>query len=409
MIAYHYPPASISSGIQRTLKFSAYLPELGWQTSVLTVHPRAHEHQSAEQLRDIPASVIVRRAFALDAARHLSIGGRYPLAFALPDKWSSWWLGGVWSGLRLIREIKPHVIWSTYPIATSLAIGLTLHRLTGIPWVVDLRDSMTEEKYPADPRVRRVYLWLERKAVRHAAKVVFTSPGTLAMYRARYPDVPAQRWAIIENGYDEESFRSASTVRARERPPGPAVLLHSGILYPSERDPTQFFDAIEQLKKTGAVDASRLRVILRATRYDSIFGPEIERRNISDIVRLEPPIGYEAALAEMLTADGLLIFQAANCNHQIPAKLYEYFRARRPVIALTDPAGDTAGAMQQAGLPAVAPLDDRERIAAMLVAFLASLEAGTARVASDEAVQAASRRNRTVELGRLLDEVAAAR
>ena len=34
MIAYHYPPASISSGIQRTLKFSTYLPELGWQPSV---------------------------------------------------------------------------------------------------------------------------------------------------------------------------------------------------------------------------------------------------------------------------------------------------------------------------------------------------------------------------------------
>ena len=34
MIAFHYPPASVSSGIQRTLKFSAYLPELGWEPSV---------------------------------------------------------------------------------------------------------------------------------------------------------------------------------------------------------------------------------------------------------------------------------------------------------------------------------------------------------------------------------------
>ncbi len=409
MIAYHYPPASISSGIQRTLKFSAYLPEEGWEPSVLTVHPRAHEHQSPDQIRDIPASLTVRRAFALDAARHLSIRGRYPLAFALPDKWSSWWLGGVWSGLGLIREKKPQVIWSTYPIATSLLIGLTLHRLTGIPWVADLRDSMTEEQYPADERVRRVYLWLERKAVKHASKVVFTTPGTLAMYRARYPAVPSHRWAVIQNGYDEESFRSASTGAARRTPGGPAILLHSGILYPSERDPSQFLDAIAQLKRSGAISASRLRVILRATRYDAIFRPEIERRDIADIVRLEPPVGYEAALAEMLSADGLLIFQAANCNHQIPAKVYEYFRARRPVLALTDPMGDTAGEMRNAGLPAVVPLDDQAKIAETLSSFLASIETGTARVASDEAVQAASRRNRTVELGRLLDEVAAAR
>ena len=39
----------------------------------------------------------------------------------------------------------------------------------------------------------------------------------------------------------------------------------------------------------------------------------------------------------MLRADGLLILQAANCNEQIPAKLYKYLRARRPIVALTDP------------------------------------------------------------------------
>jgi glycosyltransferase involved in cell wall biosynthesis len=405
MIAYHYPPASISSGIQRTLKFSAYLPEMGWQPSVLTVHPRAHQHQSMEQMDEIPASVVVRRAFALDAARHLSIFGRYPLLFGLPDKWSSWWLGGVLSGLAMIRTIKPHVIWSTYPIATAQWIGLTLHRLSGIPWVADFRDSMTEEHYPANETVRRVYRRIERKTVANAAKVVFTTPGTLEMYRARYPAIPATRWDVIQNGYDEENFRSATTPPTARDSSRPVTIVHSGVLYPSERDPTQLFDALAELKHAGKVNASRLQIVLRGTRYDDAFRPELERRDITDIVRLASPIGYEAALAEMLKADGLLILQASNCNHQIPAKLYEYFRARRPVLGLTDPVGDTAAEMRLAGLPAIAPLDDRAKIAATLLDFVDSVETGSARVATDEAVRNASRRYRTTCLARLLDSV----
>jgi glycosyltransferase involved in cell wall biosynthesis len=408
MIAYHYPPASISSGIQRTLKFSAYLPELGWQPSVLTVHPRAYEHSAPDQLREIPPGVTVCRAFAMEAGRQFGIGGRYPLLLGLPDKWSSWWFGGVWSGLAMIRRIKPDVLWSTYPIATAHMIGLTLHRLTGIPWVADLRDSMTEDDYPANKTVRSVYRWLERKAVERASKVVFTTPGTLAMYRSRYPDAPPRRFDLIQNGYDEENFRSAASSVPGARSDGPVTLVHSGILYPSERDPTQFFDALAELKRAGRISTSRLKIVLRGTRYDSLYAPELERRGIADIVRLEAPVGYEAALKEMLAADGLLIFQASNCNHQIPAKLYEYFRARRPVLALTDPVGDTAGEMRHAGLQAIAPLDDRASIAATLLEFVAGIESGRADVARQDAVAGASRRGRTVELVRLLDAVAAA-
>jgi hypothetical protein len=407
MVAFHFPPASISSGIQRTLKFSTYLPELGWKPSVLTVHPRAYESTGGDQMEDIPRDLVVRRAFGLNTARHMTIAGRYPLFLALPDRWSSWWLGGVVAGLKMIREERPDVLWSTYPIATAHLIALTLHRMTGIPWVADCRDSMTEEHYPPNETMRRVYRWLERQAAKRAARVVFTSPGTLDMYAKRYPDVPAARWGMIENGYDEGNFSSAERASTVARPGGgPVTLVHSGILYPSERDPTQFFDAIAELKNEGVVSGERLCIRLRGTRYDAVFGPELERRGIADIVSLDPPTGYEAALQEMLTADGLLIFQAANCNHQIPAKLYEYFRARRPVLGLTDPAGDTAREMMRAGLDAIAPLDDKAAIKRQLAAFLAAIGEKRAAVATDGAVASASRRSRTAQLADLLNTIA---
>jgi len=403
MIAFHFPPVHGSSGVQRTLKFSRYLPRFGWDPLVLTVHPRAYPETTRGQLGDIGEETVVARAFALDTARHLAVAGRYPGWFAVPDRWISWWFAAVPIGLRLIRRYRPAAIWSTYPIATAHLIGHSLHRLSGLPWIADFRDSMTEENYPKDPRVRRAYLAIERRAVTHCARAVFTTPGAVRMYAARYPSVPATRWHMIANGYDEENFSDAEAVPGIRSGGGPLVLVHSGLLYPSERDPTAFFTALQALKRNGRIGAGSIKVILRATGHDAYYRPMLARYGLDDIVFLEPAIAYRDALAEMLRADGLLIFQAANCNHQIPAKIYEYLRARRPILALTDAAGDTAAVLRTAGIDTMAPLDSAAAIEASLSAFVERVRAGTAPVAGESEIARHSRVAGTQELARLLD------
>src|SRR6476660_4665640 len=74
MVVFHYPPWSGGSGIHRTLKFSRYLPEFGWQPVILTANHRAYPPDDNSQ-REIPSGVIVERAFALDTARHLGFRG----------------------------------------------------------------------------------------------------------------------------------------------------------------------------------------------------------------------------------------------------------------------------------------------------------------------------------------------
>jgi glycosyltransferase involved in cell wall biosynthesis len=128
---------------------------------------------------------------------------------------------------------------------------------------------------------------------------------------------------------------------------------------------------------------------------------------IADIVEIAPALPYRAALAEMLAADGLLVLQAANCNEQVPAKLYEYLRAGRPVLALTDAAGDTAALMRAAAIDTVAALDDADAIAQALQRFIALARSGRAPLATPAFVSAQARQARTAQLAALLDEVAA--
>jgi glycosyl transferase family 4 len=404
LIAYHFPPFGFSSGMQRTLKNVQYLPDFGWSPMVLTTHPRAYPSVRSDQLREIPFDVVVERAFCLDSGRDLAFRGRYIRSLAIPDRWISWWFSGVWKGLRLMRRYRPAVIWSTYPIATAHLIALTLHRLTKIPWVADVRDSMTEENYPRDPAQYRVVRWLEERVVRESEFTVFTTPGAVRIHRERYADVPADRFRVIENAYDEENFLRASKQVQTEKKPY-LTLLHSGVLYPGERDTRPFFAALGELKQRGLVSGEQIRVVLRATGHDEYQAKQIAHYGLDDIVELAPEIGYEAALAEMQSVDGLLIFQAADCNHLIPAKLYEYLRACRPILALTDEHGDTAALLRKVGAGVVTPLDDQPRIARDLLEFISSIRESRARLPSVPDIQRFSRRERARELAGLFDEV----
>ena len=405
MIAFHFPPFAGSSGIQRTLGFVRHLPRFGWEPLVLTAHPRAYERMSDDQLGDLPAGSIVERAFAVDAARHLAVGGRYLGITARPDRWVAWWLGAVPRGLAMIRKYRPAALWSTYPVATAHKIGHTLQRLSGLPWIADFRDPMAQEGYPADPRIWRSFRAIEERAVCRSSCCVFVAPGAARMYRRRYADLPASRIAVIENGYDEESFASLDGAPQATGPlvPGSFTLVHSGIVYPSERDPTHLFRALRRMLDDGRLKPGELRLRLRAPAHEAVLKGLIDNFGLSAVVELAPPIAYRSALQEMMRADGLLVLQAANCNEQIPAKAYEYLRCGRPILALTDPAGDTAGLLREAGIGSIARLDSAEEIADAMARFLQRAKRGEAMAPATSRVLAASRLERARELAGLLD------
>ncbi len=403
MIAFHFPPFAGSSGVQRTLRFVQQLPRFGWEPIVLTAHPRAYEKTSQDLLKDVPESVVVERAFALDTARHLAIGGRYPGILARPDRWKSWALGAVPAGLRLIRQHRPAVIWSTYPIATAHRVADRLHRLSGLPWIADFRDPMAQDGYPEDPRTWAAFERIERSAVAQAACSVFTTRGAADMYRSRYPE-NAGRIRVIENGFDEESFTGIAG--GEPLVPGATTLLHSGVIYPVERDPTQFFETLAMLWKSGRISPDTLRIRFRAPAHDRLVLGIADRLGVSSFVECLPAIPYREALGEMMRADGLLVMQAANCNEQIPAKVYEYLRAQRPLLGLTDPRGDTADLLARAGVRHIAPLDAPDRIATTLMAFLDGLRDGSIAAPSRTIVAEHSRSSRTSELAGILDKIA---
>ena len=413
MLAFHYPPFAGSSGVQRTLRFSQYLPNHGWLPVVLSAHPRAYEKTSADLISEIPKEVKTIRAFALDSARHLSIKGRHIQLFAIPDRWISWIIGAIPAGIQAIKHHKPELIWSTYPLATTHLIAYCLHKITGVPWIADFRDPMVEqdprtgEWAPHNRLIRKARLFIEEKVVKHAIRVIFCTEGAKDICVKRHPKADHTQWHVIPNGFDEETFQEAEKNLPEKIQNNKIHLLHSGLIYnTSDRDPSHFFESISQLKSEKIISSENLTITLRACGHENDYKKIVADKNIADIIEFKPSIPYSDAIKEMLLTDGLLIFQGYTSNPAIPAKLYEYLRARRPILALADRHGDTAKLLANLGMNHIAALDNCNEIKEQVANLISSINAKEFVVLDNSVINNYSRRHTAHLLSKICDEVA---
>jgi hypothetical protein len=405
MIAFHVPPWAAGSGHLRTLGFARHLPAAGWQPVILSARAGAYPITAPVEHGIIPDGCPVYRVLALDARRHLGIGGKYPAFLAQPDRWISWYPAAVMQGLRLIRRHQIAAIWSTYPIMTAHCIARSLSRMSGLPWIADFRDPVASSIEASNPSLAASQRRWERRVLHGAARTVFTTKSALEAYAQRYPGASQDnRLSVIANGYEEALFEDLPPPEG-SRPVGPLTLLHSGVLYREGRDPIPFLTALARLKAKGAVDASNLKVVLRACGSYGTYADEVQRLGIADLVDLARRLSNREALAEQASADGLLLFQGEKYDRQIPAKVYEYLRIGRPIFALVGEKGDTAALLRKTGGAEQVAMDDIDAIETRLKGFIAALRGGGAQRVSPEVAATYSRRAGAASLARLLDGV----
>lgn len=406
LIAYHFPPIQGSTGTTRTVAFARYLQELGWQVHILTINPSAYEQTSSQNTNLVPEGISVHRCQGFDASRRASVFGRYPLFLAIPDRWQSWIVGAYLGGSKVIRSIRPEVVMSTYPIPSAHVIGYLLKKKFDIPWVAEFRDPMLQDDYPATPLERWAYAKTEKAVFNHANEVVVTTDRCRKTYTERYPGFRPSRLSTISNGYDPEIF-------ARTRPVDKSssdsqfVFLHSGLLYAYERNPDQFFRAVCRLEADGVFDSVSVEFRFRASGNEDEYTKQVIALGIEKYISFLPDITYVKALEEMQTVDALMIFQADNCSDQIPAKIYEYFFCRKPILGLSAPNSATGQLLESAGVPYIASLEDSSEIQSEIVCLLSDLQEREEFIVPDQIVNRYSRRTLTTDLDRVLQKAIA--
>ncbi len=332
LITYHFPPQA-ASGSFRLLGFARHLPAAGWQPIVVAPPELPWEPNDVELGRQVPADVPVRPApyprFAPKVLRALA-----PRALWLPR------------ALAVCRAAmyadRPDVILTSGPPHWVHLLGLALRRSFGVPWVADFRDPWTINTRGRLPGWLPMWenVW-ERLVFAEADLVLANAPNARALFQRTYP-AHADKVVTLTNGFDP-----AEGPLAAPAADGPLSLVHAGELYLS-RDPVPLLDALADWNQQTDRRA-RLEVIGR--NYLPInLTEEIRRRGLERDVVMTGQLPYRASLEAMARARILVLFDTPRRTVGVPAKLYEYFGAGRPILALAEHDGDVAHVLRDSGV-----------------------------------------------------------
>ena len=409
VVAFHYPPEASSSGVLRTLKFTRYLRDFEWRCTVLTVERSAYEATDPTLEAQIPTDVRVVRTRYLNTQRHLSIRGKYLSILAIPDRWIGWRWWAVPAGRRIANEDRYDLVYSTSPFATAHLIGRSLASAAKVPHVVDFRDPWYEDPpEPDTPRLAHFFAkHMERSVMRTCAYAITSTDALCRTLQSRYP-LAAHKIAGIANGYDEADFaETAAGGRRGDR----FTMLHIGSINPNFRDPRPLFGALRSLATQGVVDLSRIDIRFYGGgeyAHSSDIAQSVRDNGLERVVRFIDRVPYHEALAALQEADLLLLLQASEDTvGLVPAKLYEYLRANRPVLACVLPGAAQEVIDRTQGGWVVDPRDEHRLTESLRSCYDLWREGVLARrAAAPESIRRFDRRELTSLLARTLHEVA---
>ena len=284
------------------------------------------------------------------------------------------------------------------PMSDHLA-GLRIKRRLDVPWIAHFSDPWSDSPYLSKIPLLRAYMRrMERKVVKAADRLLFTSKETLDLMMRKYPAVLHGKAVVLPHAFDPQF----------ERPAPPAaghtlVVRHLGNFY-GPRNPLKLARALALLHRTrpAAVKDVRIELIGRWVGHER-WSPAKLGLPPTLLVSSEP-VAYEESLRRMCTADALLILDAPfEQNVFFPSKLVEYLWARRPILALTPP-GTSADIVSASGGIVASP-KSVETIAAGLAAMIDRLRQGTVSVPPDEMLARYDARHVAAEFDKVVTDL----
>jgi hypothetical protein len=382
LVSYWFPPTN-AIGAVRAGKFARYLRDVGHDVRVLAGPARA----PLGLMLEIPESVVSRPMLDPSPPRRATVRSRVRehaeragltagrpakvlrdhlyAAREIPDKQAGWIAPAVGLGRELMRDWRPDLIVASAPPYSGLIAASRLSEAHGIPFVAELRDPWSGNVYNDRPAWRE---WLdrrmERRFLRRAVALVAVSPVVARDLRVRY----AQPVATVLNGFAPEDLTEPPAQTTHDV----LSIVYTGTIYEGHRDPSALFAAIGTLPPERRC---QVRVVF--------YGPT-ERQvsalaapyGLREQVAVMEPVNYRTSLERQAAADVLLLLQRNHPSDEgnLPAKVFEYLGARRPILLLGYERGVLAGMIRERDAGLVS--NDPAAIAAQLHEWIGQVRTG---------------------------------
>ena len=392
VITYYWPPSG-GAGVQRCLKFVKHLGHFHVEPTVITVDPAQASYPVRDEslLAEVPPAVRVIRTGTTEpfesykrlTGRAVPYGGfanegkpgpvQQVLRFVrgnlfVPDPRRGWNRHALAAVEQLLAagEQFDAVLTSSPPHSTQL-IGLALQRRHGLRWLADLRDPWTDIYYYQDLHHTPPAAWLdaryERRVLTHADAVLVTSPETKRLFLAKNPALPAAKFHVLPNGYDESDFRQPS------RPPTDCLrITHTGTI-------TELYHLNRLLEAVAAGAAAHPAVPLRLRFVGQVSAQlrgQVVAAGLGGITEYLDFVPHDESVRYLLESSVLLmaIPDVPRNLGILPGKVFEYLAAGKPILCVGPAGSDADKLLRECGAGQALPYEDsglmRETLAALL-------------------------------------------
>jgi glycosyltransferase involved in cell wall biosynthesis len=357
IVAYHYPPEP-ASGAQRMGYLAKYLPEFGWEPTVLT---RRAPHRGAAEANVVRVGAAYRATIrarrALPGRPHpavSSVKARAREILFFPDRAAPWIPLAVTAGLAAHRRERFDAILSSAMPASAHVAAFCLKSLLRVPWLADYRDLWTGNPYVTLPPWRTLLeAWIERSMLGKADRIT-TITSSLAATLESLHRRPA---LAISNAIDSDEWKDIPFER-----PDRFRIVHAGTLYDGRRNPQRLLAQVSALRREGVIRD----VALDFYGQDPGNLLELSRRyGLEDTVCYHGLVERREAMRAERGAALLAIIQNDDPRtaSEYGSKIFEYQAAGPRILVTGPPASVLRGYVEQHALGWFAGSDDELRAA----------------------------------------------
>lgn len=291
------------------------------------------------------------------------------------------------------KFLKTHLAKESYnfiisngPPHTCHVIGYNAKQtLPSAKWIADFRDPWQEIDYfaqlPLTKQKRKKHTQLEQKIIQHADVITTVSPSWKTLFEKK----GAKRVEYFTNGFSSKLF---STTHAKKTN-SIFTIRHIGSIDES-RNPAQLWNVLKQYSSIHVELVGNVSKKIQ----DDVSG--------IDTISIIEQVSHHKAIQNMQTSDALLL-----CNSEvgankgrIPAKLFEYIGAKRPILYFGRLDNDAAQIIQDYALGICLSYDEQPEVIQKALEQIQKFQLPTA-----NSIQQFSREEITAQFSRFLNEL----
>jgi hypothetical protein len=380
IITYYWPPAG-GSGVQRWLKFVKYLQEFGIEPVVYTVENANYLKQDISLLNEVPKGIEILKQPIWEPTAllfwkkskqqtkgisNVSKGGFLSFIrgnFFIPDPKVFWVKPSVSYLQKYLDNHTIDVIISTGPPHSMHLIAEKLHQKNTVKWLADFRDPWSDLYYNTD---FNQLAFAKNKNKRLEERILRNSDCILTVSNSLKEELEktAKKVEVITNGFDDEFSASNNVILDTK-----FSISYIGLL-PKQSNPKLLFKVLKGLCKESEIFKKDLKLnfigdISEEVKVEILANKLDENTDFVGYVSHQEAIAYQNKSQVLL----LLIPNVKNNEGILTGKLFEYLKAKRPILAIGPEKGDLATILQETNSGVIVNFDAEEKLKLEIVAL----------------------------------------